>query len=165
MVVWVLYVFFTSLHFTSPHLLTCTQVQVSPLNRNGSTKEFMQLLPLLCSYLLRESISSHPAGSSVSRHLHSCPGPGEINFLFTIHRKLSGMFSLPDAFPGSLLRREDPVWRLLRLGPEVLLLESEQPQAIPVIQCAVSIRKWQAQTTSFLIQGTGVCPPDPDFFF
>lgn len=126
----------------------------------------MQLLQLLCSYLLRESISSHPVGLSVPRHLHSCTGPGEINFLFTFHSKLSSVFSLPGAFPGSLLRREGPVWRLLWLGPEVLLLGIEQPQAVPVIQCAVSIRKRQAQSPhNFLPPSRNRCLPSRSRLF
>lgn len=123
-------------------------------------RKFMQLLQFLCSYLLRESSSSHLAGSPVPGHLHSCTGPGEINFLFPVHSKVSDMFSLPDAFPGSLLRREDPVWRLLRLGPAVFLLGTEQPQAVPVIHCAVSIRKWQAQSPhNFLPPSRNRCLP------
>lgn len=151
------------LGFCSDLHLTSSWVQVTPLNRN-----LQEVSKKSCSCYNSSAHISSGRAPPLIQQLHQSPDTytaaqhqDRSIFLFAAHSKLSVMFSLPDAFPGSLLRREDPVWRLLRLGPEELLLGSSHKLSLgSSLQFPSGNGRLNVLKTSFLLEGTGT-----DFFF
>lgn len=129
--------------FTSPHLILGAS-HSSEQKFAGSIKEILQLLQLLCSYLLRESTSSHPAASPVPRHLHSCTAPGQINFFVCCSQQTFCYVLSAWCFSRVPSQKGRSCLEALEAGSRGAPA-GEQPQVVTGIQSAVSIRKWQAQ--------------------